>query len=130
MKNNGIYVNGFSNPFLKGGVGDTEFMTNLSMIPNTEEIAYYRYADNTYGTTLADIFNDAGYYTEVYLNGFSVYYNRDKMFSIYGYDDVLDKTRLENDDDLTNEEMVEKLKWIMSLSEVKRMGYWITDTSY
>ena len=130
MKENGIYVEGFGGSYLAGAEGDVDFMVNTSIFPYTDEIIYNRYASNSYKTTLPMIYKSKGYFTEAYVNDYPIYFNRNVMFKNYGYDNLLDFNRLGYEKPITNNEMAEKMKWILSLSENLRFGYWPTDTDY
>lgn len=127
MKHEGINVVDFDTPLLVGSTSDTEFMTNTSIIPNSEGYAIcYKYPYNTFDTTLAKMFNDIGYNTIAYHNNYSTYYNRNVVFPNFGYNQFVDCTGLGLEDEQFDSTVLEILKWIYVETDKPYLAYWIT----
>ena len=127
MYRDGLRVRNFNTPALPGSTSDTEFMTNVSLIPNSEGHAVcYAFPENEYRTTLPKLFNDAGYWTAAYHNNYGKYYNRDVIFPTYGYQDFYDSNRIGVADGTTDLDVMEVLKWMYVENEKPYMIYWIT----
>lgn len=127
MKHEGINIQNFNTPELPGSTSDTEFMSNTSLIPNSEGYAIcYKYPYNTYKTTLASIFNSIGYRTLAFHNNYGQYYNRDVLFPNFGYDEFFDCTDLGLEDGMGDKKVMKVMKWIMVQSQGKYLAYWIT----
>lgn len=123
-----IVVNGFDTPALSGSTSDTEFMTNASIIANSDgEPVCYQYANNTYDVTLANLFNEAGYYTLAVHNNYGDYYNRDIFFPQLGYQEFYDCTDLSLMDQAWDSEAMEVMKYLISDAlDYNVMLYWVT----
>lgn len=128
MATKGISVKGFDTPALVGSTSDTEFMTNISIIPDSEEYAScYSYINNQYDQTLASIFKDAGYLTESYHNCYGIYYNRDKLFTTeFQYDTFRDCTAMGLEDATDDYTYARDLYWMYENTSQPFMTYWIT----
>ena len=127
IKNESINIKGFNTPALPGSTSDTEFMSNTSIIPNSEGYAIcYKYPFNSYITTLPGIFNELGYNTRAYHNNYGQYYNRDVVFPNWGYDEFRDCTDFGLEDGSTDSEVMEIVKWIYSETNNPYMVYWVT----
>ena len=127
MKNEGINIKNFNTPALPGSTSDTEFMSNTSLIPSSEGYAIcYKYPFNTYKTTLATIFNDLGYRTLAFHNNYGQYYNRNVVFPNLGYQKFYDCTELGLEDEASDKDVMEVLKWIFVESKTNYLAYWIT----
>lgn len=123
----GIRIDGFNTPALAGSTSDTEFMSNTSLVPNTDgEGVCYRYVDNTYPTTLAGLFKENGYDTLALHNNYDSYYNRFNVFESLGYESFLDCTELGLEDESSDLEVAERLKYIIADADYPLMTYWIT----
>lgn len=127
MKNEGIFIEGFNTPATPGSTSDTEFMTNTSIIPNSEGYAIcYKYPYNSYKTTLSSIFNDEGYQTMAYHNNYGQYYNRDVVFENLGYQNFMDCTDLGLDDEQADSTIMDIIKWIYVETNKPYMAYWVS----
>ncbi|MFI3283845.1 MAG: sulfatase-like hydrolase/transferase [Erysipelotrichaceae bacterium] len=127
MKNEGITVENFNTPLLTGSTSDTEFMANTSLIPNTDGYAVaYTYPYNTYSTTLATIFNEAGYNTNAFHNNYGTYYNREILFPNLGYSRFFDSYYLGLESESSDSELMNVLQWILVETQTQYMGFWIT----
>ena len=124
LKYEGIDIEGFDTPLLSGSTSDTEFLANTSLIPTTGGACYER-ANNTYPTTLAKIFKEAGYDTYAMHNSFGSFYNRDVIFETFGYDRFLDNSDLGFDDVASDSEVVEAFDFIYE-EDGRYLAYWIT----
>lgn len=127
MYTEGLRVEGFNTPALPGSTSDTEFMANVSLIPQSEGHAVcYKYAHNTYPQTLASVFESAGYVTTAYHNNYGLYYNRTNTMPAYGFDEFYDCTGLGLQDTSADSEVMEKLKYMYTGADYSWMAYWIT----
>ena len=127
LKTQGIDVNGFDTPTLPASTSDSEFMANTSLIPNSDGYAVcYRYVYNTFPTTLATLFNSAGYGTLAIHNNYGDYYNRENLFPNLGYTDFFDCTDLSMMDEASDSEVMSVLKYIITSADYKNMTFWIT----
>ena len=124
LKYEGIDIEGFDTPLLSGSTSDTEFLANTSLIPTAGGACYER-ANNTYPTTLAKIFKEAGYDTYAMHNSFGSFYNRDVIFETFGYDRFLDNSDLGFDDVASDSEVVEAFDFIYE-EDGRYLAYWIT----
>lgn len=124
----GINVKGFNTPSLVGSTNDTEFMTNFSIIPDSEEYAScYRYIDNKYDVTLASLFKDAGYSADSYHNCYGTYYNRNTLFTTqYNYDYFRDCTGMGFSDESDDYTFASDLYWMYDSASKPIMTYWIS----
>lgn len=127
MYSNGLRIDGFNTPALQGSTSDTEFMANVSLIPNGEgHAACYEYSFNTYPTTLASIFKDNGYGTTAYHNNYGNYYNRKQTMIQYGYDSFLDCTDMGMADASSDTAIMEVMQYMYDANSEPWMGYWIS----
>ncbi len=127
MYSQGIRVQNFNTPALPGSTSDTEFMSNVSLIPNSEGHAVvYAYPDNTYPTTLAKLFSAQGYWTAAYHNNYGSYYNRDLIYPAYGYDEFYDSYKIGVADGASDSDVMNILKWMYVENEKPFLAYWIT----
>lgn len=127
MKNEGINIKGFNTPGLPGSTSDTEFMSNTSIIPNSEGYAIcYKYPFNSYETTLPKLFKNKGYVTRAYHNNYGQYYNRNVTFPNWGYDEFVDCTGIGLGDEQSDSTVMDILKWIYVETEKPFMTYWVT----
>jgi len=123
----GINVKGFNTPSMPGSTSDTEVISNLSLIPYTEGYATsHKYATNTFPVGLPKLFNDMGYKTTGMHNNYAVYYNRNNMFSAYGYQKFMECIDFGMEDHQADSTIMEIYKWIPADSGIKTMDFWIT----
>ena len=127
MFNDGIVFDGFNTPLLAGSTSDTEFMANTSIIPITmgKSVCYNYYA-NKYPTTLAGLFDQNGFNPIAYHNNYGEYYNRAAMMPNLGYKSFFDCTGLGREDQATDSDILNEIKWIYSGTNNPYMAYWIT----
>ena len=125
LKYEGIDIEGFDTPLLSGSTSDTEFLANTSLIPTTGGACYER-ANNTYPTTLAKIFKEAGYTTYAFHNSIAEYYNRDDLFINWGYDKYYAREALGQDKTLSDAELVDEIAEVLKETASPYMAYWIT----
>ena len=127
LKHEGINISNFNTPALSGSTSDSEFMANTSIVPSSEgEPVCYKYVNNTYPVTLANLFKENGYTTIAIHNNYGNYYNRFNMFASLGYDDFYDCTSFGMMDERSDLEIGEKLKYIIADADYPLMLYWIT----
>ncbi len=124
IKEASIQIKGFNTPALSGSTSDTEFMANTSLIPDVGG-ACYKYAQNTFKTTLPQIFKAAGYETIAFHNNYGSYYNRDNIFLNFGYDAFFDCTDMGLKDTSDDETVGNIMQWIL-LEKERYLAYWIT----
>ena len=90
MKNEGIFVEGFSNMIAKRGTNHIDMATNLSLFPLDDVGCYaYLYDNLVYQTTLAGTFKKNNYQTAFISNMPGRYYNRSLLYKTYGYDELI-----------------------------------------
>ena len=129
LKSNGIFIEGYNSPLLIGSTSDSEFMANTSLLPaNNGKITSNEYYNNVFPNTLANSFNNAGYYSMATHNNYGVYYNREVMMPKLGYD-FYDSTRIKAEDTVEDSYVIDYIKWIMYERE-HYFSYWITYTSH
>ena len=127
MCHEGLWIDGFNTPSLPGSTSDTEFMSNVSLIPQSEGHGVcYAFPYNTYPTTLAKLFHDAGYVTQGYHNNYSDYYNRNVIFNSFGYDEFLDSTQLGLVSESTDAQVMDVMKYIFAEADYPYFAFWIT----
>ena len=127
MYSEGIRIQGFNTPALPGSTSDTEFMANTSLIPSSQGHAVcYTYPTNAYVTTLPGMFTKAGYQAYAYHNNYSTYYNRAVTMLNFGYQEFYDSYRIGVENEASDSEVMNVLKWIYAENEDPWMAYWIT----
>ncbi len=127
MYTEGIRVQGFNTPALPGSTSDTEFMANTSLIPSSQGHAVcYTYPTNVYVTTLPGMFTNAGYQAYAYHNNYSTYYNRAITMLNFGYEEFYDSYRIGVENEASDSEVMNVLKWIYAENNDPWMAYWIT----
>jgi len=95
MINEGYNFINYNSPLLVGSTSDAETMVNTSLIGiNNGEIVAQSYANNTYPTTIAKSFVDAGYTSRAMHNNYKLYYNRENYFPALGYPEFFDSYTL------------------------------------
>lgn len=123
--NNGLNIKGFNTPLLVGSTSDTEFMSNTSLIPETNGYPVcYEYIENVLPQTIGNLFAEEGYECNAYHNNYAEYYNRDIAFDKYGYK-FFDCYHLGMENLRPDSELAEKIGWI-SIEQEKFLGYWIS----
>lgn len=87
LKTEGLdFVNHFT-PVFPRTTCDSEVIFNTSIIPSiTEGPTCYVYNENSYSTSIASLFNDAGYITTGLHNNYKEFYTRDLVYDGFGYD--------------------------------------------
>lgn len=129
LKMNGIFVEGYNSPLLIGSTSDSEFMANTSLLPaNNGKITSNEYYDNYFPQTLANTFNQAGYYSMATHNNYGIYYNRSVMMPKLGYE-FYDAIGINAYDNVEDSYVIDHIKWIMYERE-HYFSYWITFTSH
>ena len=127
MFNDGIVIDGFNTPLLAGSTSDTEFMANTSVIPVTMgKSVCYNFYEDTFPVTLPGTFANYGFNPIVYHNNYGEYYNRTKFMPTLGYKTFFDCTGMGKEDQTTDSELLEEMKWIYSGTSNPYMAYWIT----
>lgn len=129
LKTNGIFIEGYNSPLLIGSTSDSEFMANTSLLPaNNGKITSNEYYNNYFPITLANTFNQAGYYSMATHNNYGIYYNRSVMMPKLGYE-FFDAIGINAYDNVEDSYVIDHIKWIMYEKE-KYFSYWITFTSH
>ena len=124
LRNDGLYFKGFNNSLTKYGTPSFELMTNLSLFPTNEEgCSTYLYDDDHYEETLAGIFKRNGYETRQFTNDYETFYNRDKLSSVFEYDDILPPYDFGLDGLQGHEVMFENIIYYLTYKE-KTMVYY------
>ncbi len=87
LKNEGIDFENHYVPVFPRTTCDGEIMMNTGLIPSIEDgPTCYTYNTNSYETSLANRFNDAGYLTQAFHNNYKEFYTRDLVYDGFGYD--------------------------------------------
>lgn len=129
LKTLGIFVEGYNSPLLIGSTSDSEFMTNTSLLPaNNGKITSNEYYNNYFPVTLANTFNNSGYYSMATHNNYGIYYNRSVMMPKLGYE-FYDAIGINAHDNVEDSYVIDHIKWIMYERE-HYFSYWITFTSH
>lgn len=125
LANSGLVVKGFDTPLLIGSTSDSEYMTNTSLIPESEGYSVcYKYVDNTLPLTLGNLFKEQGYKTNAFHNNYAEYYNRNVTLANYGYE-FLDSYLLGMESESPDSTIAEQIGWIDAERE-KFMSFWIS----
>lgn len=125
LANSGLVVKGFDTPLLIGSTSDSEYMTNTSLIPESEGYSVcYKYVDNTLPLTLGNLFKEQGYKTNAFHNNYAEYYNRNVTLANYGYE-FLDSYLLGMESESPDSAIAEQIGWIDAERE-KFMSFWIS----
>ena len=123
-KNTGIDVDGFDNLSMFFKDSDVEIMSNLSLFPIGGDDCYsYLYDRNYYGESLGNMFKRGGYDTYFYMNDFDIYYNRQNMTKVYGYDELLSPYKFGKDPICSNYDVIETASYIL-FEDRKEMAYY------
>lgn len=120
-----LAISNFMTSKLYYNSNDTEFMANLSLVPDSNiDLACYKYDNNFYPTTLASIYKNAGYSTNFFINDYAIYYNREKMVAAYGYDEFFYSSRI-GDNEISDLDYIDRISNIIAEADYKFMGYYI-----
>jgi len=126
MYASGLNFTKFSAPLLPGSTSDTEIMTQNSLYPLTDGYAtMHAYADNTYPLTLAKVFKEAEYKTDIYHNNYGTYYNRNVFYANDAYDNFFEPVELGLDNMCSDLTMLSYSSWIVAEKD-KFFSYFIT----
>ena len=122
----GMYFSNFSAPLLPGSTSDTEIMIQNSLYPKTDGYAtMHAYATNTYPLTLAKVFKDNDYKTDIFHNNYGTYYNRNVFYGNDAYDKFFEPVELGLEDMCSDLTMLGYSSWIVAEKE-KFFSYFIT----
>jgi uncharacterized sulfatase len=122
----GLNFTNFSAPLLPGSTSDTEIMTQNSLYPLTDGYAtMHAYADNTYPLTLAKVFKEAEYKTDIFHNNYGTYYNRNVFYANDAYDNFFEPVELGLDNMCSDLTMLSYSSWIVAEKD-KFFSYFIT----
>lgn len=125
LKKEGIVMSGYDAPLMFGSTADTEFMANTSLVPpNNGLVAYIRYSDHVYPTTLAKVFSDEGYQSLAFHNNEGSFYERSNMLPILGYQFYDPESLGFVDPSIGDVEMAQAI--VKALPSQPFFAYWIT----
>ena len=117
LYNEGISFPNFNAPLLYGSTSDTEFMAITSLVPvSTGEIVFDDYNTNVYPTTLATMFQEAGYVSSAFHANYGNYYSRDIMYPNLGFD-FLDFVAMDVGFLEFDSVAIDKLSWCVDWAE-------------
>lgn len=106
------------------GTTDIEIAINASLHPDSlKELSTYLYDSNYYPTTLAKVFNDAGYITDFYFKDWLTYYNRENLYKNFGYSNLFGKDSFANSESVGLYEMVDEFIYKRMITEENLMSY-------
>ncbi len=87
LKSEGIDLQNHFTPVFPRTTCDSEVIFNTSIIPSIQDgPTCYIYNDNSYTTSLAELFNDKGYETTGFHSNYKEFYTRDLVYSGFLYD--------------------------------------------
>jgi len=125
LKTQGLFIEGYNSPLLAGSTSDTEFMVNTGLLPsNNGYITFQTYAHHVFPLTLANSFNNLGYYSMASHNNYGEYYNRTVMLPKLGYK-FYDAIELGMYDNVLDSKVIDYIKWIMYEYD-NYFSFWIT----
>lgn len=79
MATNGMYFSEYYTPKYSCTTGESEYIAETSIIPSSLVCTPNTYINNTYSTTIFNIFNNNGYYTSSYHSWTDEFYTRSKL---------------------------------------------------
>ena len=86
LQNQGITFTNHFTPVFPRTTCDTEIILNTGLIPSiTEGPTCYMFNENSYHTSLANLFNDKGYQTRAFHSNEESFYTRDVLYEGLGY---------------------------------------------
>lgn len=94
----GFFFDHFFVPQYSCATGESEFIGLISLVPRTGICSPNTYLDNTYNTSLFNLFNKAGYFSSSYHNYSDKFYQRTELHQklgstfFYNNDDLMIKT--------------------------------------
>lgn len=84
LTQDGFYFDHFFSPQYSCATGESEFIGLISIVPRTGICSPNTYLDNTYKTSLFNLFNEAGYFSSSYHNYSDKFYERTVMHQKLG----------------------------------------------
>lgn len=94
MSQDGFYFDHFFSPQYSCATGESEFIGLTSLIPRTGICSPNTYTNNTYETSIFNLFNEEGYFSSSYHNYSDKFYQRTELHVNLG------STKFYNNDDL------------------------------
>lgn len=119
MAQNGYYFDNYYAPIFNAATGDSEFISQTSMLPSIEHgTTSYAFHLNSYPNALANLFKEKGYNVNSYHSYMSNFYNREIIHDSFGFDTFYDMEKLgiERYDDYK-----ETINWIKDEELFKKM---------
>lgn len=98
LTQDGFFFDHFFSPQYSCATGESEFIGLTSLIPRTGICSPNTYTDNTYNTSLFNLFNNVGYFSSSYHNYSDKFYQRTELHQnlgsehFYNNDDLAIKT--------------------------------------
>lgn len=87
IKSEGIDLQNHFTPVFPRTTCDSEVIFNTSIIPSIQDgPTCYIYNDNSYNTSLAELFNNQGYITSAFHSNYKEFYTRDFVYDGFLYD--------------------------------------------
>lgn len=133
IQENGInFTNHYSVNYASGFTFNTEFIANVGLIPNINELrTSYSYNQNNYDYALASLFKQEGYLVNSLHKNKGQFYNRDNMHMAWGYTNHYDYSKLAfngKNSDLDSTIVSENLKKF--IYDQKFMTFFITYSAH
>ena len=94
LTQDGFFFDHFFSPQYSCATGESEFIGLTALIPRTGICSPNTYTDNTYKTSIFNLFNNAGYFSSSYHNYSDKFYQRTELHPNLG------STKFYNNDDL------------------------------
>jgi len=86
LKSEGLDFQNHYTPVFPRTTSDTEFIINVGLIPSIEEgPTIISFKQNSYRTSLANLFTDQGYITRAFHGNYKEFYGRHIVYPNYGY---------------------------------------------
>lgn len=84
MKENGWDFSRHYTPKFSCATGESEFVSEISLVPRSDVCTPNQYADNTWNNSIFSLFEHAGYYSSAYHNWKDEFYERRTLYSHSG----------------------------------------------
>lgn len=82
----------------EGNSSDAEFMVNTGLYPSEKGVTFYQFSEREFSDALPNILKEYGYYSMATHGDRKTFWNRDKVYPGFGYDEFLGIDDYEKDD--------------------------------
>lgn len=131
---NSLYFDNFYEQTFNGTSSDSELITNTSTFPVREGATFFRYPNNTYDYSLANIFKNQGYNTVASHPDNGSYWNWMTNLKSIGYDRLLDSTDYDTTEKInlgvSDKSYFKQFEQVINKTPQPYLGYTITLSSH